>query len=312
MKKKLLLIFAPLLLSTSFASYAADEVGKAQQEMNRFQSAIKQFQKKMKFHQRCMQGKCSQEEKAQAQAELKKTAKIAIPTALGVIVVAIGGAVVYRKRGLIKEKWQTLWTKTQSQPEEEIVPPPPSPWAEFWFAIAGGYTDRFDKAINDLYDKISEEERALIPWELVQKSNDSSREKSTLLMLKALIRKDPDIVNVTVITNEPLLTYALQQKNLNFADILLDQAETEVHPENVPINELPLKIALMTLETNPKIKDIRQKIMNKYSQEQLDNFISLYEKQDLITHNLMTHTLNRLKELAQKVTTHDLIVKKEE
>ena len=299
MKKKLLLIFAPLLLSTSFASYAADEAGQAQQEMNRFQSAIKQFQKKIKFHQRCMQGKCSPQEKAHANAELKKAAKIAIPTAIGVIVV-IGGAVIYKKSELIFKKLLKLSdyiekkTSKKNHPYETMIET----------AIYTNNLNSFKKEIqkintNELSSVI---EKLLVEIMLDEKSNH-------IQMLTALFEKYPEkAVNLKWSQNNdnfPLLSYALKYKIPKLIFLILKQPKIKVHTKQVSIENLPLSHAL-ELDDD----DITQEILNQYTQDQLDDFMFLFPRKPQATNvlelpeakrkrKIYRYKIKKLQELAQ-------------
>ncbi len=84
MKNRIISVFIPLLLASSLC-YTADDVQQTQKQMNVFKSAIKKFQKKMNLYVRCVKRECSQAEKDQALSDVKKTAKIAIPAAIGLI-----------------------------------------------------------------------------------------------------------------------------------------------------------------------------------------------------------------------------------
>ncbi len=261
MKKKLLLIFVPLLLSTSFASYAAGEAGQAQQKMNRFQSAIKQFQKKIKFYQRCMQGKCTQEEKVQAQAELKKAAKIAIPTALGVIVVVIGGVVVYKKYG---ESIRYVIDVLRSDKQNEKV----------YDAIKAGNLDEFKKLMNTGFANTNLD--IIAYWIISTKNNPNS-----VGMIKMLVEKYPNVKNTrkTDADRRSLISNAIFNEQNDIASFLVDQEDIEIRPEgNVFLT--PLFMA-----AHKGLDQLLKAILQKYKSNSIENklyddLIAMFEKKD--------------------------------
>lgn len=274
MKKRLILIFVPLFLSTSFSSYGTDEVEYAQQIMNSFQSTIKQFQNKMKRYQQCMQGKCSQEEKAQAKAELKKAAKFVIPTALAITAIIVSAIIIKKHRPQEEVELPELTEQEMENVEKRIEEEKHTKkmndqQSKFTNAMSENNVENFKTELENI-SVLSEEQRIFIAWLLVMYGSQIPEQME---MLKLLFEKDPKLVNAKK-WGYPLFSTAVNQ-GWNTVDIFLKHNNLDVRPEVTDVADLPL---LRAVQSHTFTHDDVDKILKKYTKEQLEEDIEKIRK----------------------------------
>ncbi len=243
MKNRIVSVFIPLLLASSLY-YAADDIQQTQQQMNVFKSALKQFQKKMNLYTRCLKRECSQEEKDQALSDMKKTAKIAIPAAIGLIT----GILIYKYRDELRI-FKTFFIKERE--------------SKFLDSI---YYDDFDtfKSQIKAWPKLDEDNKAVIAERIVHSDRKD--------MMEALLEQDDSVANMRDDTanKRPLVSIAIFARKTKIAELLLNQPNINVH---VTANNNDPTTAPLYLAAYQNYRDLLEKILPHYSQDQLKRFL---------------------------------------
>ena len=224
MKNRILLVCLPLLLASSLC-YTADDTEQIQQKMNVFKSAMKTFQKKMNLYTRCVKGKCSQAEKEQARADMKKAAKIAIPTAIAITALVVG-RIIYKKYGG-KSRMAKAWFQDAKTPSEEKA-------YMIRSAIQNDNLTNFKEAIQDISILGFNQRRDLVFVDLLLYNKFE--------MLEALIESHPELINVRTTSKKPLLSEVIE-RNEKLAETLIEHKDILIIPDNVPFLQTPLFIA---------------------------------------------------------------------